>query len=456
MFILGLFAAVVVVIAAGSFMLYEYYSIVNAEDWPDVGTLYQHSAQFETTRILDRNGNLLYEIIDPHAGRRTYVPLDEISPYLVAATLATEDKEFYSHPGFDPMGIVRAFWQNFSSGETVSGASTITQQLTRALLLSPEERGQRSYMRKVREALLAMEVTRRYTKDEILELYLNEIYYGNMAYGVEAAAQTYFGTSARNLTLAQAAFLAGLPQLPAIYDPYTNREAALERQETVLLLMFQMSQEQGCIYVGNNPQPICIDPGEAALAAQELDDYEFKSPEIQIRYPHWVTYVRAQLEAMYDPAVIYRSGFDVYTTLDPGLQDAAQKAVSQQVAALADKHVTNGALVMLRKLIPEKLYVMGGPAAAMSGILAKAFKIPETVPHEYAIANAIGAALTRSTMEIELFADTEKKTLVIPELEIVEEIPYQYSLEDAVSRGKTSLAAYLQHYDHQDIDENEI
>lgn len=109
-----------------------------------------------------------------------------------------------------------------------------------------------------------------------------------------------------------------------------------------------------------------------------------------------------------------------------------------------------------RKLAPKRLYVMGGPAAAMSAILGKAFKIPETVPHDYAIANAIGAALTRSTMEIELFADTEKKTLLIPELEVVEDIPYQYSLDDAVSRGKTSLAAYLRHYDHQDINEHDI
>ncbi|MEA2110042.1 MAG: hydantoinase/oxoprolinase family protein [Pseudomonadota bacterium] len=109
-----------------------------------------------------------------------------------------------------------------------------------------------------------------------------------------------------------------------------------------------------------------------------------------------------------------------------------------------------------RKLAPKKIYIMGGPAASIAGILAKAFKIPETVPHDYAIANAIGAALTRSTMEIELFADTEKKTLMIPVLEVVEKIPFQYSLDDAISKGKTSLAAYLQHYDHKDINENDI
>ncbi len=250
--------------------------------------LFQNSAKFETTRILDRNGNLLYEILDPTAGRRTYVPLEDISPYLVAATIATEDKYFYSHPGFDPMAIARAFWQNFNSAETVSGASTITQQLTRALLFDTEERQQRTYMRKVREALLAAEITRRYSKDEILELYLNEFYYGNLAYGVEAAAQTYFGSSSRNLTLAQASFLAGLPQLPAIYNPYSNREAAFSRQDDVLLLMYQTSQEQNCIYVSNNQQKICIDPSEAVLASQELDDYEFRSPDVQIRYPHWV------------------------------------------------------------------------------------------------------------------------------------------------------------------------
>jgi len=359
MAILGIFATVILVLLSGSFMLYQYYSIVSAEDWPDAGALYQNSAKFETTRILDRKGNLLYEILEPTAGRRTYVPLEEISPYLVAATIATEDKYFYSHPGFDPMAIARAFWQNFNSAVTVSGASTITQQLTRALLFDADERQQRTYMRKVREALLAEEITRRYSKDEILELYLNEFYYGNMAYGVEAAAQTYFGTSSRNLTLGQASFLAGLPQLPAIYDPYTNREATFSRQDDVLLLMYQASQEQNCIFVSNNQQKICIDPGEAVLASQELDDFEFKPPDVQIRYPHWVNYVRLQLEEMYGPSVIYRSGFDVHTTLDPGLQDAAQKAVSEQIAALSNLHVTNGALVVIDPATGEILALVG-------------------------------------------------------------------------------------------------
>ena len=147
--------------------IYEYFSI--AATLPSVSDLQQRASQFETTRILDRNGDLLYEILDPQAGRRTYIPMSQISPNLVAATISTEDKDFYSHGGFDPLAIVRAFWQNLTSGETVSGASTITQQVARAVLFSPEERGQRTYLRKVREAILASEIERRYSKDEILD-----------------------------------------------------------------------------------------------------------------------------------------------------------------------------------------------------------------------------------------------------------------------------------------------
>jgi len=187
-FLIFIAVAVGLILAAAG--IYQYYSI--SSGLPSVSDLKQRASQFETTRILDRNGNVLYEILDPQAGRRTYIPISEISPYLMAATISTEDKDFYSHVGFDPLAIVRAFWQNITSGETISGASTITQQVARTVLLSPEERGQQTYLRKVREAILATEIERRYSKDEILELYLNDNYYGNLAYGVEAAAETYF------------------------------------------------------------------------------------------------------------------------------------------------------------------------------------------------------------------------------------------------------------------------
>jgi len=196
-----------------------------ARQLPPPDELRGRAATFASTKIYDRNGALLWEVFGP--GKRTLVELDDISLYLRQATIATEDQHFYQHPGFDPIGIVRAIYQNVTEGEIVSGASTIPQQLARAVLLSPEERSEQSLRRKVREAILAIlaiEITNRYPKDTILEIYLNEIYYGNLAYGIEAAAETYFGKTARDLTLAEAALLAGLPQSPAVYDPYTNPE----------------------------------------------------------------------------------------------------------------------------------------------------------------------------------------------------------------------------------------
>ncbi len=355
--VLGLFALVAVVVAAVSFIIYQYYAI--ARTLPSVEDLQSHAAQFETTRILDRRGNVLYEILDPQAGRRTYVPLERISPYMVAATIATEDSQFYSHPGFDPLAIARAIWQNYREGETVSGASTITQQIARNLLLSPEERSQRTFMRKIREIILAAEITRRYSKDEILELYLNQNYYGNLAYGVEAAAETYFHTTADRLTLSQASFLAGLVQAPSVYDIHTNRQATLARQRQVLALMVMASSEQGCIDVSNSPHPVCVSPEEAGAAAAEFETYRFDPPDVQMRFPHWVNFVRAQLEDMYDAQTIYRSGFAVYTTLDPDLQQLAQDIVAAQVATLADRHVTNGALVAIRPSTGEILAMVG-------------------------------------------------------------------------------------------------
>jgi len=357
MLLLAFLTGIIILLIGGSIIVYEYYKI--AATLPSVADLQQRASTFETTRIFDRDGNLLYEILDPSAGRRTFISLDKISPVMVAATIATEDKSFYSHPGFDWTAIVRAFWQNYKGGGTVSGASTITQQLARALLLSPEERTEQSYMRKVREALLAAEITRRFTKDQILELYLNEFYYGNLAYGIEAASETYFNITADKLDLAQASFLAGLPQAPSIYDVYHDREATRERQKQVLTLIYEASNEQGCIFVSNSNERVCVDANTAVAAYAELENYQFNPPYIQIRYPHWVNYVRSILETQFDPQTIYRSGFSVYTTIDPNLQDEAEKLVKQQIDSLADYHATNGALVAIRPSSGEILAMVG-------------------------------------------------------------------------------------------------
>ena len=338
-------------------MIFQYFTI--AAGLPSVDDLAQYASQFETTRIYDRNENLIYEIIDPNAGRRTYTSLDDVSPFLIAATIATEDKDFYSNPGFDPWGILRAFWQNYTSGEVVSGASTITQQLARTLLLSPEERSQITTQRKAREIVLAAEITRKYSKDEILELYLNEIYYGNLAYGIEAAAETYFNTTADQLNLAQASFLAGLPQSPAIYDVHTNRESALTRHVDVLNLMYRLSTERSCITVNQSSVPICVTLDEAVSSAQEIEDYEFVQRPVSMPYPHWVNFIRAQLEAQFDPQTIYRSGFKVYTTLDPDFQSYAQSSVKEQVDELVENEATNGALVAIKPDTGEVLALVG-------------------------------------------------------------------------------------------------
>lgn len=357
--IFSIFGVVILGLCVGSILVYQYYSI--ASTLPDVSDLKNRTSQFQTTRILDRNGQPLFELLDPTAGRRTYIPLEDISPNLVAATIATEDKDFYNNPGFDPIAIIRALWQNYITDGQGGGASTITQQLARALLLSPEERAQRTYTRKTREIILAAEITRRYTKDEILELYLNEIYYGNLAYGIEAAAETYFNKTAKDLTLGEAAFLAGLPQSPAIYDIYTNPEVTLTRQQQVLVLMFELSQAENCIEVSNSEEKICVDPIAATDAANAIKAYTFTPPTFGAKYPHWVNYVRAELEKLYDAQTIYRSGFVVYTTIDPVLQDRAQQLVTEQVAAMIDSNAKNGALISIRPSTGEILAMIGSP-----------------------------------------------------------------------------------------------
>lgn len=352
-----LILALVGVFILGAVAIFQYFSL--ASSLPEINNLSEKTSQFETTRIMDRNGDLLYEMISPTAGRRTYIPLEKISPYLIAATIATEDKEYYYHPGYDPFAMFRALMQNSTSGETVSGASTITQQLARMLLFSQEERYEVTLRRKAREIVLAAEITRKYSKEKILEIYLNEAYYGNLAYGIEAAAETYFNTTADKLTFSQSSFLAGLPQAPGVYDIFTNREDTLRRHVQVLDLMVTLSNEKNCIYVSTNIQPVCIDANNAARAAVEISDYPFQIRENNMRFPHWVNYIRSQLEQQYDPQTIYRSGFTVYTTIDPTMQETAERIVREQIENLADYNVQDAALVAIQPATGQILSMVG-------------------------------------------------------------------------------------------------
>src|SRR5512137_2504966 len=198
--------------------------------------------------------------MDPGGGKRQKITLSQIPDVLHRATLDTEDPNFYIHPGFDPVGIIRAVWYAANEREFVAGGSTITQQLVRSLLL-PGERADRTFKRKVKEIVLATEITRRYPRDQILQIYLNETYYGNLAYGVEAAAQTYFGKSAHDLSLAEASVMAGLPQSPSVYDPFTpdGRTEVLRRQKDVLRLMEKQQD---------------ITPAQAEAAANAMAAYK--------------------------------------------------------------------------------------------------------------------------------------------------------------------------------------
>ncbi|MDY6875232.1 MAG: PBP1A family penicillin-binding protein [Chloroflexota bacterium] len=321
-----------------------------AVDLPSPDRLYEH-ASAPSTRIYDRHGRLLYEILDPHGGAHTPIPLAEVPPACVNSTIATEDASFYNNPGVDTWAIARALWINLRGGGIRSGGSTITQQLARNLLLSSEERAEISLERKLREAILAWRLARTYSKDEILTLYLNETYYGNLAYGIEAAARTYFAKSAAELDLAECALLAGLPQSPARYNPLENPQAAQARQSVVLGLMVKHGY---------------ISQQEANLADSEK--LGFAAVPFPIEAPHFVMYVRGQLEKEFGLEAIYTQGLQVYTTLDLDAQNAAQRSVHYRLEQLADiregqpsHNAHNAAVVVMDPHTGKVLAMVGSP-----------------------------------------------------------------------------------------------
>ncbi len=307
-----------------------------------------------SNKVYDRYGRLLYEMPPAGGGSHSPIPGEQMPLALRQATIAVEDASFYENPGVDPWGIVRALWINLRGG--AAGGSTITQQLARNLLLSPAERAEQTLRRKVREAVLAWQLTRRYSKDEILTLYLNETYYGNMAYGVEAAAQAYFDKHAADLDLAECAMLAGLVQAPSAYNPLENMAAARARQAIVLDMMVR----QGYISV------------EQACQAKEEKLY-FAAAPFAIRAPHFVMYVRALLEEEIGLERLEQGGLNIYTTLDLDLNETARDIVRYRLQRLADcngrreecppggHNVRNAALVALSPQTGEILAMLGSP-----------------------------------------------------------------------------------------------
>ncbi|MEA3351611.1 MAG: penicillin-binding protein 1C [Chloroflexota bacterium] len=311
-------------------------------------------------RIEDRNGRLLYESLSAEGGRHTVLALDDIADQLQQATIATEDRNFYQHPGVDMMGILRALWINLRAGEVLAGGSTITQQVARMLLLDSDERFQNTIRRKLRESWLAWQLSRHYSKDEILALYLNQTNYGGLSYGVEAAARTYFGKSAAELDLAESALLAGLPQSPALYNPLLHPDAAQQRQQVVLGLM----QKEGF-----------ITSEQQTLAEQE--PLIFTTCPYPMEAPHFVLWVRAHLDALLTPEELTQS-LTIRTTLDLDWQHHAKTAMQHHLESIqADKgglghNVNNAALVALDTHTGEILALVGSPdyfAADIAGAL---------------------------------------------------------------------------------------
>jgi penicillin-binding protein 1A len=263
------------------------------------------------TKVYDDNDEIITEL---HVERRIFVPLAHIPQTLRDAVIATEDRRFYSHFGVDPIGIARAVWQNYRRGRIVEGGSTITQQLTKVLFLTPDK----SLERKIKEAVLALELERRYSKDRILEMYLNQVYFGNGAYGVEAASRTYFGKSVGELTVREAALLAGLPRAPSSYSPFEHGDAARRRREVVLRRMVEYG--------------VLADVEAKRLARSDLGLIPPERRRTTGQY--FLEYVQQTLEGKYGADMVFKGGLNVYTTLNPTMQLAAEQALRDGLKAL--------------------------------------------------------------------------------------------------------------------------
>lgn len=288
-----------------------------------------------STKIFDRNGELIFEIYTDK--RRSPVELEDLPDYVKESTIAIEDQDFYRHYGFSLTGITRAAYKIIFR-QQLEGGSTLTQQLVKNALLTPE----RTIRRKIREFTLSMVVEALYSKDQILEMYLNQIPYGGTAYGVEAASELYFGKSAKDLSLAESAFLAGLPAAPSRYSPFGARpELAEQRQQTVLRRMV----EEGYI----------TKEEEEAAKEEELQFAEREAPKA----PHFALWIKEQLAEEYGERVVEQGGLRVTTTLDLELQEFAQQAVATEVAELSQYNVGNGAALVTRPMTGEILAMVG-------------------------------------------------------------------------------------------------
>ncbi len=282
-------------------------------DLPQIRSLenYRPSA---VTRIYSADKVLLTELFQE---KRKPVPIEVIPKYLKSALVATEDRSFYKHSGIDLKGVFRAIIKDLWAGEFVEGASTITQQLAKTLFLTPKK----SLIRKIKEAILAFQLERRYTKDEILELYLNQVYFGSGAYGVESAADLFFGKSVKDLNLSESALIAAMPKAPSRYSPLINRTLAIKRRNMVLKQMFQIGLISEATYQQALNKHVILKEKKQHLA----------------KAPYFLEYVKKSLETDLGSSLLYREGLTIYSTLSYELQKAAEDAIDNGLTALGSR-----------------------------------------------------------------------------------------------------------------------
>jgi len=280
-------------------------------DLPNINLL-EEFTPIESSRVYSSDGKVIAEI---YVERRTFVQHYQIPEHVKKAFVSVEDIRFYHHPGVDLIGIMRALWHDVRAGGIVEGGSTITQQLARMLFLKPE----RSLKRKLKEAVLSIRIEKRYTKDEILGLYLNQAYFGTRAYGIEAASQTYFGKSVHELSIGEAALLATLPKAPSLYSPFKNPEKARERRSVVLkkMLSHDFITEDEFDRAMNEPLP----------EIPHMRKYEA---------PYFIEFMRQKLEQKYGPE-IYTSGYKIYSTIDYEMQKVAEEAIKRGIKTIEQR-----------------------------------------------------------------------------------------------------------------------
>lgn len=290
------------------------------------------------TKIYDRSDKLLYDVYANQ--RRTPVELNDIPLYLREATISVEDKDFYSHQGFDPRGYFRQVYNVFQF-RRIAGGSTITQQLVKNAILTNE----RTITRKIKEFILAVQIERKYSKDQILQMYLNEVPYGSTAFGVESAAELYFGKKVIELNLVESAFLAGLVQRPSVYSPFSSTPTAyIDRTKHVLQRMY----EDGKITKDLQNE-----------AVKQLPDLKFKDEGGSFQAPHFIMYVKKLLIDRYGENIVEQGGLKVTTTLDLDLQNKAQAIVADEIAKVEKYHITNGAAIVMDPKTGEILAMVG-------------------------------------------------------------------------------------------------